>query len=287
MPTVLITGSSGYLGSRLLPVLAADHEVISLSRRPPAEPGRLVQGDFTDQGVLARLDDTRIDAVLHLASVVGGCSEQDAMDVNVSGTWNLMRWAVDHRVQRFVLASSIAAVGCLSRDFVPREMPIPDDYPCEAVDAYGLSKAMVEDIGGYFWRQSPDLDITLVRIGSVLLEDAPPITDDMVAALPFPFAGAGSIAVDDAIRALATMVRSPAGPGCRRVNMVADRIRSSMPTGEFVQRLFGSRAAGIDLSHYARAGHEHDSVYSTSRITELFGFRPATDPATLRKMSSA
>jgi hypothetical protein len=82
------------------------------------------------------------------------------------------------------------------------------------------------------------------------------------------------------------MVTRPAGPGFRRVNLVADRIRSSMPTADTVRLLFGSRADGLDLSRYAQEDHKFDSVYATSRITELFGFRPTIDPATLREVSS-
>ena len=286
MSTILVTGSGGYLGSRLVTVLARGHEVISLSRHPADGPGRVVRGDFADGAVLAALDGERIDAVVHLAGVTGGCSEEDAMKVNVTGTRRLMRWAIDHGVRRFVVASSIAAVGCLSPVFLPRELPVPDDYPCEAVDAYGLSKAMVEELGAYFHRQLPDLDMTLVRIGVVQREDETAVTEEIVRAMPVPFAILGSIAVADAIAALTAMTERPAGPGFRRVNLVGGRIRSSMPTADTVRLLFGPRADGLDFSHYQQAGHESDSLYATSRITELFGFRPIIDPATRQEASS-
>jgi UDP-glucose 4-epimerase len=284
--TILVTGSGGYLGSRLVPVLARGHQVISLSRHPADGPGRVVRGDFADGTVLAALDGERIDAVVHLAGVTGGCSEEDAMKVNVAGTRRLVRWAIDHGVRRFVVASSIAAVGCLSPLFLPRELPVPDDYPCEASDAYGLSKAMVEELGAYFHRQLPALDMTLVRLGVVQREDEPAVTEEFVRAMPVPFAILGSIAVADAIAALTAMIERPAGPGFRRVNLVAGRIRSSMPTADTVRLLFGPRLGALDFSHYEQAGHESDSLYATSRVTELFGFRPVIDPATARQVSS-
>jgi UDP-glucose 4-epimerase len=284
--TILVTGSGGYLGSRLVQVLAADHDLISLSRSPAGNPRRLVQGDFTDAAALTALDGERIDVVVHLAAVTGDCSEEDAMNVNVSGTRRLVRWAVEHGVRRFVLASSIAAVGCLSPTFLPRELPIPDDYPCEAVDAYGLSKAMVEELGAYFHRQLPELDMALARIGVVQRKDEPPVTGEIVKAMPAPFAKLGSVGVADAITALAAMAERPAGPGFHRVNLVASRIRCSMPTADTVRLLLGPKADGLDFSHYAQSGHESDSLYATSRMTELFGFRPIIDPATLREASS-
>ena len=125
MSTILVTGSGGYLGSRLVQVLAADHDLISMSRSPAGNPPRVVQGDFTDAAALTALDGERIDVVVHLAAVTGGCSEEDAMNVNVSGTRRLVRWAVDHGVRRFVLASSIAAVGCLSPRSCRGSCPFP------------------------------------------------------------------------------------------------------------------------------------------------------------------
>lgn len=169
--------------------------------------------------------------------------------------------------------------------FLPRELPIPDDYPCEAVDAYGLSKAMVEELGAYFHRQLPELDMALARIGVVQREDEPPVTGEIVKAMPVPFAKLGSVGVADAITALAAMAW-PAGPGFHRVNLVASRIRSSIPTANTVRLLLGPKADGLDFTHYEQAGHESDSLYATSRMTELFGLRPVIDPATLREASS-
>jgi UDP-glucose 4-epimerase len=287
LSAILVTGASGYLGSRLVRALAPDHRVTGLSRQPAHIPGQVVTGDFADPRVLSELDGEPIDVVLHLAAVTGGSAEKDAMDVNVCGTRQLLRWAINHGVRRFVLASSIAAVGCLSPDFIPSTLPIPDDYPCEAVDAYGLSKAIVEDLAAYFHRQCPALDMTLVRIGVVQRDDEPPATDATVQAMTVPFATLGSIAVADAIRALVTMASRTAGPGFHRVNLVAGRIRSSRPTAETIRWLYGPRASGLDLSAYNRPGHESDSLYTTSRITELFGFRPVIDPATLQEVSSS
>jgi hypothetical protein len=125
-----------------------------------------------------------------------------------------------------------------------------------------------------------------VRIGVVQREDEPPVTDEIVRAMPVPFAILGSVAVADAITALAAMAERPAGAGFHRVNLVARQIRSSMPTADTVRLLFGPGADGLDLSHYEQAGHESDSLYATSRITELFGFRPVIDPATLQEASS-
>lgn len=116
MAAILVTGASGFVGSRLIRRLSEQHKVIALARRAPsgdALPGVSgVQGDFSSVDDLARLDGYPIDAVVHLAAETGGTTEEAGLAVNVVGTRRLLRYLVDRGVRRFVVASSIAATGC-------------------------------------------------------------------------------------------------------------------------------------------------------------------------------
>jgi UDP-glucose 4-epimerase len=275
--TVLVTGSSGVIGSRLVRLLSDEFDVIAFSRS--GEP--TVRGDFTSSSDLHRLDRFDIDAVVHLGSVVGGCSEEDGLTVNVSGTRRLMRHFVDRGCRRFVLASSIAAVGCLDPDYLAARWPIADDAPCAATDAYGLSKWLMEEVAYYMARQTPDLECTLFRIGVVLEEDAEPIDLDTVDAYSVPIAELGSIAVDDVLAAFRLALRHELEPAVRRVNLVAPTARTPIPTAETLTRIFGERAAETDLSHYAQPGHEFDGLFSVDRLRGLFDFVPEVDVRTM------
>ena len=135
LPLTLVTGAGGYIGAALLEELAKQQvPVVGLSRRARARPGML-RCDFTSDNDLHELDGLQIDRVCHLGAVTGGCSEEDGLVVNVLGTQRLMRYLVDRGCRKFVLASSIAAVGLAASDFVPEAVPIPDAHPCLARDA--------------------------------------------------------------------------------------------------------------------------------------------------------
>jgi nucleoside-diphosphate-sugar epimerase len=110
----------------------------------------VVQGDFTSSEDLRGLDEFRLDAVVHLAAETGGCSEAAGLFVNVDGTRQLLRYLIGRGCERFVIASSITAVGCLDPAYFPTCLPIGDDEPCRATEAYGLSKWLMEEVVASF-----------------------------------------------------------------------------------------------------------------------------------------
>jgi len=287
MGNVLVTGASGFLGSRLVARLADTHRVVALSRSPVEHAAVAVDGSFTDLADLARLDEHPIDTVVHLAATTGGSTEEGALDVNVSGTRRFLRYCVDRGITRFVLASSIAAVGCLSSDFLPRALPIPDDHPCDATDAYGLSKALMEDVAFFFARQRPDLDITMFRIGAVQPDTAEAVDEDWLGSVKAPFVSLGGIVATDVVEALARAVDQGAGPGVHRLNLVASQARVPIPTAEALRRVLGDRFAQVDTSYYETPGNDHASLYATDELDRIFGFRASINPATMNPAARA
>jgi nucleoside-diphosphate-sugar epimerase len=278
--TVLVTGASGFIGSQLTPDLARDHRVVGLSRSPLEGPTIWIAGSFADKGHLARLPAETFDVVVHLAGVTGGCSEQDALAVNVAGTRALLRNLVDRGTERWVLASSIAATGCLDPSFVPRALPIADDHPCDATDAYGLSKHLMEQIAGYMHRRHRGLDVTVLRIGSVIPGSACVPTATDLERYRLPFAQLGAVAVADVVAGIRAAIERPAEPGFRILNLVAPWARSPWTTSASLRRLLPPHAlAGLDLSYYEAPGHEFDGVWSVERAAEALGFRPLVDVA--------
>ena len=279
----LVTGASGYLGSRLVRKLEnADHHALGFSRADVADDLECMRGDFTSIENLRTLDHVELDAVVHLASEIGGCSEEAGLRVNVMGTQTLMRYAIDRGCRRFVLASSIAAVGCLSESFVPRTLPIGDDHPCDASDAYGLSKGLMEQLAYYFGRLTPDVEVTIFRIGAVLREDFHPDGGKLMTETSLPFViGGGAVSVIDVLDALALASERPLGPGIRRMNLVGRHARTPVPVGAALVSVLGDRAPLVDVSYYADSEREFASLYSTERLRDTLGFVPKIDVRTL------
>lgn len=105
---VLLTGSSGWLGRYLGPLMRrVGHEPIGLDVVPG--PDTDIVGSVADRA-LVEAAMTGIDAVIHAAALhkpdIIRYPQQAFIDVNVSGTLNLLEAAVAQRVGRFVFTST-------------------------------------------------------------------------------------------------------------------------------------------------------------------------------------
>ncbi len=269
----LITGASGKIGNAFAEQLSEKRRVICLSRKKLQGNTASVQGEFHSFKDLRQLDTFDISCVVHLAAVTGGCSEEDGLAVNVLGTRRLLRYALDRGCRKFVLASSIAAAGCLSGEFIPLQVPIPDEHPCLAYDAYGFSKAMMEELTRYFHRVVPDSDFINLRIGLVSDTDTPHLfrAGDP---LGWPFVNLARVNLGDLLSALDRAASAPPQPGVRVFNVVTLRANCADPVPEVLRSCLGSRADQMDLSWYEKPGHSCDALYSMDAIKSALGFSP-------------
>ena len=131
MPTILITGASGFIGKALAKALDGQADLVLLSRNKPDAPGTWIKGAFELFEDLRQLDRFKIGTAVHLAAVTGGCSEEDGFAVNVQGTRRLLRYLADRGTRKIVLASSIAATGVLTGNeprFVPLHTVVDEPY---------------------------------------------------------------------------------------------------------------------------------------------------------------
>ena len=276
MSTILITGARGFIGKALGASLAAKHRVLCMSRGNPRLDLPWIRGEFGSFEDLRQLDGESIDAVVHLGAVTGGCTERDGMLVNVEGTRCLMRYLMDRGCRKFVLASSIAAVGLQSKLFRPLRLPMPDDHPCLDRDGYGFSKYLMEEVARYHQRQSPGLDVLAVRLAAIGADDdmpAPARVGPLVDWLP---AAITVMALSDAVRMFTAAVESPVRPGLRIVNAAAPKAWVADPVADILRGWWGS---DVDVSHYEQKGHEYDSLFDVSRIERELGFVAAKLPA--------
>jgi UDP-glucose 4-epimerase len=173
-----------------------------------------------------------------------------------------------------VLASSIAATGCLDNDFVPQQLPIPDEHPCLARDAYGLSKSLMEEMVHYFARVQPETDWTLLRFGAVF--DEAKFTAPATRAgdaLNIPFTLMAQVGCSDVLRAVELALDS-SHTGVRTYNVVAPDATCADTPRAILHGQFGERLSHIDWSHYEQPRHAHDALYAMKKIREELGFVP-------------
>lgn len=151
MKKILITGSSGYIGSHLCKMLGTDYEVHGLDIRDPQAP---VNEHYTCDinRPFAIPGDVEFDAVIHLAALVNvGESEQIPIQyyiTNLNGTMNVINKI---KTKNFIFASTGAAVACES--------------------AYGISKRAAEDVVREYCITHRPTPYTIFRFYNVIGSD--------------------------------------------------------------------------------------------------------------------
>ncbi len=120
MPVAFVTGATGFLGHHLVAALrAADWEVIALCRpgtdtRSLKQPGvHWVEADLGLGRELREVMPSKPDAVFHAAYNISLWQEDadEQTRLNVYGTRNVVRAALDKDARRFIHSSSILAYG--------------------------------------------------------------------------------------------------------------------------------------------------------------------------------
>ncbi|WP_198679264.1 NAD-dependent epimerase/dehydratase family protein [Thermomonospora amylolytica] len=224
---VFVTGATGFVGSHAVAALLDAGHTPRLLVRDPAKAARvlaalgvdtgsveLATGDMLDgNAVAAALDGCR--AAIHAAASVGVTGGGgDLVEINVTGTRNVVGGAVARGLDPVVHVSTIAV-------FVPpRDPVITADGPLASPrNAYGRSKVAAERyVRGL---QDGGAPVTIVYPGGVVGPHQPvldSLMEGLVAALrlvwPLPRGGVSVIDVRDLAEALARCVVP--GRGARR-----------------------------------------------------------------------
>lgn len=136
--TVLITGATGRIGSRLVPRLLRHSESVRILAREPARAqaledlgAEIAAGDVCDEADLERAL-AGVEAVVHLAAAFRGVPDAEAVAVNDRATAALGRAAVDAGIRRFVFASTNLVYG------PGRGRPAREDDEPAPDGAYGI-----------------------------------------------------------------------------------------------------------------------------------------------------
>jgi nucleoside-diphosphate-sugar epimerase len=157
--TVYLTGVAGQIGAHLGRHLRQrGYFVTGVDRdEPPSDScDDFHKIDIEDEpGALSEsLSSRRHDSIVHLAAVVGPTEETDAhlFNTNVLGTFNVTQAAARSGNPRLVFMSSESVLGFAfsMRRLRPIAVPIDEEHPLWAHDAYGLSKILGERIAAAY-----------------------------------------------------------------------------------------------------------------------------------------
>ena len=168
---IAVTGGAGHFGGMVLRRLVADsgvRSVVCLDVRPPRlthDKLEAVDADVRDPALARHFEGA--DAVVHLAFLISRYKPKELYDaINVEGSKNVFRAAVEAGASQILYSSSAAAYGMV-RDH-PR--PITEDTPRvhQPDFSYNDAKFRVEEFLDEFERQHPEVAVTRLRMVAAL-----------------------------------------------------------------------------------------------------------------------
>ena len=185
---VLVTGSSGLIGSNIIKLLKHKFDFIGLditkNNQSPDIPTI-----FSDAVNINGITDNikNVDAIIHLAANPSvHTSWENALSNNISLTHNIFETAKNIGIKKIIFASSNHAVGNFEMD-IPYSKIVKGDYkklspgkyklidhrvPIRPDSQYGISKAFGEATGRYY-HEHHNMDVSCLRIGTFNAENKP------------------------------------------------------------------------------------------------------------------
>ena len=293
----LITGGSGYIGTRLVGRLSprADTEAILIGDvrpprvfRPKAEHRFL---DVTDREAVSRLvSSERLDAVVHLAFVLNPIRDETLMyDIDVGGTQNVLDAAATAGIPHVLAASSAVAYGA----FPDNPVPLTEDHPVRGVAGFSYARDKTEsDRLCQLWAlEHPDRTTTIVRPSIVF----GPTVDNYLVRLwtkqPFqahfglPDPGIQFVHEDDVVDAMTVLLDgrhggafNVAGDGTMTLRECADLIgvrRQRVPRRAYARFVAGMwRLGAAEAPPGALQYSTYPWIVSTDKLKRETGWQP-------------
>lgn len=265
MSTILVTGGAGYIGSHTtLELLRAGHDIVIVDdlsngsreavRRVEELAGRSVL--FVEASLLDRpaLDgifrEHAIDAVIHFAAkkAVGESVAKPLLYYrnNVVGTLVLLEAMREAGVHRLVFSSSATVYGD------PETVPIREDFPLSAVNPYGRTKLIMEDVFRDVARSSDDWTFVLLRyfnpVGAHesgrIGEDPHGIPNNLM-----PYLMQVAVGRRERLSVFGGDYPTPDGTGVRDYIHVVDLAQGHVAALEHIDRFEGARAVNLGTGH--------------------------------------
>jgi len=294
MPTSLVTGGAGFIGSHLVDALLARGDTVrvlddfstgkAINIQHNLERIELITGDLRDAATLSAAIEG-VDLIFHQAAFVSVPQSMEdpgaCFDINVNGTGMLLAEARACGVKRVVLASSAAVYGentavPLSEDEVPSPLSpyaasksITEIYARLFTDQLGLDVVALRYFNVFGPRQNPASDYAAVIpifIKTLDEEGEPVIYGDGRQSRDF-------IYVADVVRANLLAAASDQAPG-KTMNICSGQ---EIDLLELLDMLSGIFNREIEPGfHKSRPGDIYRSLGDPTRAKDLLGFSPTT-----------
>lgn len=237
---LLITGATGFVGSALIERVNSSYDTLALVRTHNNVWSPNIQ-QFVANNIFEVDFPDNIDVIIHLAGRAHILNEQttdplsEFRKVNVDGTLQLARQALDKKVKRFIFMSSIGVNGSITL-----QQPFTEDAIPQPHADYAVSKSEAEQELKKLFAGS-DTELVIIRPPLVYAAHAPGnfarLLKLVASNLPLPFAGTNNkrsfVALENLVDFIQTCIQHP--NAANQTFLVADQ--TSISTRELVQYL--------------------------------------------------
>ena len=237
---ILVTGASGFVGGALVQQINGLHDIQVLTRKPIDLLTPDVQ-QLVAANIFAADLPENIDVIIHLAGRAHILNEQttdplsEFRKVNVEGTLELARQALEKKVKRFIFMSSIGVNGS-----VTLQQPFTEDAIPQPHADYAVSKLEAEQELKKLFAGS-ETELVIIRPPLIYAAHAPGnfarLLKLVASNLPLPFAGTNNkrsfVALENLVDFIQTCIEHP--NAANQTFLVADQ--TPISTRELVQYL--------------------------------------------------
>jgi nucleoside-diphosphate-sugar epimerase len=258
---VLLTGATGFIGSRLVEILSNRNDIdLTAATRKHARIMRAKDVFIPSISSTTDWSDALLNkhVVIHAAARAHIMNEREAepiaayRKINVDGTINLARQASNAGVKRFIFLSSIKVNGEKTfpgQPFTAADVPAP-------VDAYGISKLEAE-IGLQQIAENSEMEIVIIRpplvYGPGVKGNFAKLIRSIKLRLPLPFGAIENrrsmVAVDNLIDLVVRCLAHPAA--ANQVFLVSDG--DDLSTTDLLRALAHAGKIDVTLIPFPRA----------------------------------
>ena len=155
---ILISGASGYLGSRICKELKKKHHIIALTRNPDKFnyfnekiADEIITLKSFDHNFLEKVIDSKPEIFIHLISLDSSASNSNPLssfDVNVGNTFKLLNHLKDSKtLKKFIYFSTIHVYNSSLKKIDELTKPNPNNF-------YSLTHFLSEEIINYFNKEA-------------------------------------------------------------------------------------------------------------------------------------
>ena len=300
---VLVTGASGFVGSRTADLLCRlGHEVVRAAGPSSGEPVS-IPIDITSESSFKPIQLTaEVDAVVNCAGVAhrfGGVADETLMKVNAEGAGNIARLAKRVGAKRFIQVSSVSVYGK-----APDANPVSELGELSTDGGYAESKILGERAVTEIC-EAANIELTILRPVSVIGEGDPGNVGRLIRAIDrgrFIWVGEGRnlkslLYVEDLARAIVTSITEKEAGSIYNVvggtisvralvSQISEHLGKDLPrirVPRFVAIVGLYASLPLSRFHFIESRRRSletwlsDSVFSGDRFHQECGFEPATD----------